>query len=452
MKLLVIAWRNLWRNKKRTLLTMTSVVFAIFFAVLMRSQQKGMYDNAIENVIELQTGHIQIQGKGFSESQDVNDAFYYSDTLFSVLHADGRIEKTIVRLNSGGVASTGPMTKEAFILGIEPEKEGEIFAKNISGGTMIDAHSEGVLLGEKLARYLQIIEYDVELLYKGTDSVETILVSEDEARGVKTGGKYKDSLLIIWKNKRPRMVKDSVILMGGGYHGAMAAGIYKVQGVVNMPIPDMNKRAVVMNIKTSQKFIHADSLIATISIILKNDDDLDEVYVYLKNTIDKEVYDVFKWTQLNDELVQQIESDDVSGQIFMWILYLIIGFGILGTIIMMTNERKREFAVMIALGMKKVKLNITVIAESLYIALLGAFGGIFLSSIVVGCLYYNPIPLPDDVSDIMESYNFEPVMKFSADIEIFISQTITVLILFALASLYTILKIKNLNVIKTIRG
>jgi len=452
MKLLILAWRNLWRNRKRTLLTMASVVFAIFFAVVMRSQQLGMYSNAIKNVIELQSGHIQIQGKGFNESQDINDAFAYSDELMSLLNSDKRIKKTIARLNSGGIASTGPMTKEAFTLGIEPDKEGEIFRRNISGGKMIDTNSNGVLLGEKLAHYLKIIEYDVELSYKGKDSVETILISEGEARDVKIGGTYKDSLKITWKKNIPRFIKDSVILMGGGYHGAMAAGIYKVDGIVRLPIPDMNKRAVVMNIKTSQRFTHADGIIASISILLTDDDDLDAVYTDLRSKLDPEKYEVFKWTQLNEELVQQIESDNISGQIFMWILYLIIGFGILGTIIMMNNERKREFAVMIALGMKKAKLNFTVIIESMYIGLLGACGGIIFGASLVGYLYYHPIPLPDDMAEIMESYNFEPVMKFSADIDIFIKQTITVIVLFALASMYTIFKIKHLNVIKTIRG
>lgn len=452
MKLLIIAWRNLWRNKKRTLLTMASVVFAIFFAIIMRSQQLGMYDNAIDNVITLETGHIQIQGKGFQETNSIDDGFLDNKDLFSLLNEDARIEKTIARISGFGMASTGLNTKETMVMGMEIAKDGDIFTRNISAGEMIDDSSNAIVIGEVLAKYLKVIRYDVELeLESDSDQPIKLKIDEDSTKSLKIGGLYNNSKILAI-NKTPIIIKDSVVILGAGYHGASAAGIYKVKGILKLPLPDMNKRLIVMNIRTCQSFLHADGVLASVNVHLKSKDDLDAVYADLKSNLDPELYEVYKWKHLNEELVQQIDSDNKSGLIFMAILYLIIGFGILGTIIMMTNERKKEFAVMIALGMKKGKLNLSMIAEDLYIAMLGSLVGVIISIPAVLALHYNPIPLTDEVGKTMEDMGWEPVVPFAADAGIFLSQSMVVIIIFAFASIYPLIKIKNLNVIKSIRG
>lgn len=452
MKLIIIAWRNLWRNKKRTILTVASVVFAILFAVMMRSQQLGMYSNAINNVTDVETGHIQIQGKGFNETSSVNDAFVPNDSLYALLENDKRIKKVISRLNTGGIASSGSLTKETMVMGMEVSKEGNVFARNISAGTMIDDASDGVVIGETLANYLRLIDYEVSLdLSDEEGNIFQQEIDADSIPGLKIGDKYNNRRILAI-NKTPIIIKDSVTILGGGYHGATAAGVYKVAGIVKLPLPDMNKRLIIMNLKTCQDFVQAPGVIATINVNLKDPEDIDDVYASLRNDLDLEIYDVFKWEHLKEELVQQIESDNKSGLIFMFILYLIIGFGILGTIIMMTNERKKEFGIMIAVGMKKWKLSVTMMVESFFIAIMGSALGIAVTVPSVLFMHYHPIPLQDEMAKTMEDMGFEAVMPFAADADIFTAQIITVLIMFSLASLYTLNKIRKMEALNSIRG
>ncbi|MBK8808965.1 MAG: ABC transporter permease [Bacteroidales bacterium] len=450
-KLLTIAWRNLWRNKKRTLLTVSSIVFAILFAVIMRSQSLGMYENAIKNIINIETGHIQSMGKGFNESQSIDDAFFYVTALFSFLENNKAIEKSISRLSAFGMSSTGNYTKETFIMGMEVAKEGNTFARNITVGEMITDSSNSVLIGEVLAHYLKIIEYDTELeLRLPNDSIIKKRIQNDTSNFT-IGQTYEDKT-IVFIAKKPRMVKDSIIIIGAGYQGASAAAIYHVAGIMKLPLPDMNKRIVVMNIKTCQDFLHAPGIISTVNIYLNDDSKLEQATADLKASVDMQKFDIYKWKTLKEELVQQIDSDNKSGLIFMFLLYLIIGFGILGTIIMMTHERKKEFAVMVALGLKKHLLIFTVTIENLFIALLGSLGGILISIPIIFYFYLNPIRMEEEMAKSIENMGWEAVIPFSTDVSIFVSQTIIVLILFAVASLYPLFKIKNFNVIASLRG
>lgn len=451
-KLLVIAWRSLWRNKRRTLLTISSIVFAIFFAVLMQSQQYGTYDNAIKNIINLETGHIQIMGKGYNETKSIDDAIFYDTLLFNMLNQNPEIEKTVVRVENFGMASTGDFTKETAIMGIEIAKEGKTFARSIKAGTMINDSSTGVVVGEILAKFLKIIEYDTELELKDKEGkIERKIITNDTARWV-VGQKYDEKFTISAVNSIPRMVKDSIVVIGIGYQGATAAAVFHVDGIMRLPLPDMNKRLVLMNIATSQKFVQAAGLLSTVNIYLKNNEKLQEVGAQLKATVDKEKYDVFKWSDLKEELVQQIESDKKSGLLFMLILYLIIGFGILGTIIMMAHERKKEFAVMVALGMKKKLLVFTIIVENFFIAIIGSIGGVMVSTPLILYLHLNPIRLTGDMAKALEDMGWEPIIPYSVDYQIFVNQALIILFLFACASFYTLFKIKNLNVIASIRG
>ncbi len=83
---LVIAWRNIWRNKKRSIITITAIFIAVFLSILMRSMQLGMYDNMIKNVVGSYSGYIQIHKKGYWEKQNINNAFQPNQKLLNEIN------------------------------------------------------------------------------------------------------------------------------------------------------------------------------------------------------------------------------------------------------------------------------------------------------------------------------------------------------------------------------
>ncbi len=163
-------------------------------------------------------------------------------------------------------------------------------------------------------------------------------------------------------------------------------------------------------------------------------------------------YKVLNWRELNPEMVQFIESDKSSGVVMKAILYIVIGFGIFGTIIMMVAERKRELGVMIAVGMQKFKLSIILFYETILIGFVGVVSGFIASIPIILLLIDNPIKLPDDLAQAYLQYGFEPYLFFGTAPSVFVNQVITIFIITVIISLYPIFKVKNLKVSKALRA
>ncbi len=118
-----IAWRNLWRNKRRTLITVASVFFAIFFALVMRSLQLGTYDHMFRNAIESYTGYLQIQHEDFWDNKIVDNTFAYTPELDRTVMSFKNVAGTVPRFESFALASSGLLSKGVLVMGIDPEKE-----------------------------------------------------------------------------------------------------------------------------------------------------------------------------------------------------------------------------------------------------------------------------------------------------------------------------------------
>jgi len=151
-------------------------------------------------------------------------------------------------------------------------------------------------------------------------------------------------------------------------------------------------------------------------------------------------------------MVNAIEGDNVSGQFMLGILYVVVGFGILGTILMSTMERRKEFGIMVAVGMRRSKLAIIVFIETLIISLIGIAAGVLASLPVITYFYHNPIPLTGDAADAMIEYNMEPVMPVLLEPGYFIAQAVVVIIITMLTLIYPMTVIGRFKIINAIKG
>src|SRR5664279_2292922 len=107
MNYLKLAWRNIWRNKRRTLLTASSIFLAVFLALLVRSLQTGWFDNLISISIQSYTGHIQIHKKGYWDDRDINNSMLFSDSLTKVIKSTKNVDKIVPRLEYFALSSYG---------------------------------------------------------------------------------------------------------------------------------------------------------------------------------------------------------------------------------------------------------------------------------------------------------------------------------------------------------
>lgn len=404
--ILKIAWRNIWRNKRRTMITVASIMFALFFAIIMRGFGIGSYEKMKENAVKSYSGYLQIHKNGYWDDKTINNIFSLDDEIITKFESDTRVNVVIPRLESFSLASSGESTKGVVVMGISPEKEDKMtkIKSFLEEGDFIGSNDKSVLVAAGLAKFLNV------------------------------------------------KVNDTLVLFSSGYHGATAAGLYPVKGILKLPFPDMNRSTVYLSISEAQSFFSTGNQFTGLIFDLNNIDDVADVEQTITETINLDEYEVMNWEVMNKELLQMIETDNAGGVIMIAILYLVIAFGIFGTVLMMTNERIREFSVMVSVGMQKRKLALVIIVELIFLTIIAVIAGILISLPVMFYYYYNPIEFTGDAVAAMKDFNFEPVMPMSLDIQIFIFQGIAISILMIIAMSYPTIKILTLNIVKGLRS
>jgi ABC-type lipoprotein release transport system permease subunit len=469
MKIYLMAWRNLWRNRKRTIITVASVFFAVFFALVMRSLQLGTYDHMFRNAIESYTGYLQIQHQDFWDSKTVDNAFSYSGEIDSLVLSDGNTLATIPRFESFALVSSGALTKGVLVMGIDPEKE----------AFLSDVRSKLVRFRLTEDNIISIKEALPEKYRSKLDLLSGKAYSSGSSFLADIGASNKDSALVMGVIRKyasfrngylssgepgvligsrlsmflKASIGDTLVLIGQGYHGTTAAGKYPVKGIVRMPTPDFDNTIVFMPLEFCQELYNAPGMLTSLVIGVKknDDDDIDRMIASLGPKLEPPLR-VIGWREMNELMINQMDADSKSGMVMIAILYLVIAFGIFGTVLMMTAERRREFGVLVALGMQKTKLAAVVAVEMMYIGLMGVVCGSAAALPVIFYGYYHPLRFSGQMGKMYEDYGMEPVLPFLPVDWYFLWQSIVIGIIVMLAIIYPVRKILRTEVVNALKA
>ena len=465
--LIKIAWRNLWRNKRRTLITAASIFFAIFFAATMRSFQLGTYDHMIKQAIEAYSGYIQVQNADYFDDPGIDNVFEPTPALMAQILADPNVKVAVPRVESFALASTGNLSKGVLITGISTEKERmmsnpeqKLVRYRITDeairrlGKKVSPAVMEKLKQNRFASFTSESDMLLELeLNKESKSVVKAILQASKMKSRYLTEKDDGVLISDRLSKYLKVgIGDSVILMGQGYQGVSAADLFPVRGIVKLPAPDLDNKVIFMSIGKASEFLSLSGQITSIAVNLNETDEMKETQAGLIERINDDRISVKNWEQLNPTLKQQIESDSQSGQLFLAVLYIIIFFGIFGTVQMMISERTREFGVMVAIGMKRGKLAMIVALEMLFIGLMGTVAGLGLSVPVILYGYYYPFKITGDMAQMYIDYGFDPVMPMAWFKSYFFRQAAVVFVMVLVAIYQPVRSILKLNVIKSIHG
>ncbi len=406
MKLfLQLAWRNLWRNKRRTLISTSSVLFAVFLSLAMRSMQNGQYDYMIQSAVGMYLGYIQVHADGYWEKRSLDQTITVSDSTLEAFASVPGVTEVVPRLESFALLSKDSATKVAQVVGIDPARENGMtgLAKRMQSGRYLQPADRGILLSAGLAKYL----------------------------GAGVG--------------------DSVVVYGQGYHGITAAARIPVAGILKFPIPALDNSTSYLSLPYAQWVFSASDRATSVAFMVRSPSDINNVQTALRVKAGPGV-EVMNWEEMMPELVQSIQADSAGGVLMLLILYVVIGFGIFGTIMMMTTERTREFAVLISVGMKRWKLIAVTTVETIIVSMIGAVAGVAVGIPVLVYFHLNPIPLSGEYAQIMLSSGLEPFLPFSAAPGIFLAQTAIVLGLAVVCAFYPYLVIRKLNPVAGLRS
>ena len=401
----ILAWRNLWKNRKRTLITISSVTFAVFFAIMMRSIQQGTFTKIINDVLKFYTGHLQIQKTGYWENKTLDYVMEIPDSVYQKINAQKRVKLAVKRLETFALASEKDKTRGVMLIGTDPVAENNLtmLADRVIQGTYLTAEDSCVLVASGLAEYL----------------------------GISVG--------------------DSLVLLTQGFQGVSAAAKYPVKGIVKFASPELNRQSIYLPLKLCQNYLSASEKLTSLAILADNNQNIANLCAQIQNNIGKD-YAVISWETMLEEILQLMVMKNSSGLIMQGILYLVISFGVFGTVLMMVMERRKEFAMMIALGTRKSRLVVIVFIETVLICFIGAISGMIAALPVIYYFILNPLRYTGEAAKAMNQFGFEPLLVIALDWRIFLYQAILVLILSVAAMIYPVLSIFRLNVIKTIRA
>lgn len=469
-EIIKIAWRNLWRNRRRTLITAASIFFAIFFAIIMRSFQLGTYGFMIEQSIESYMGYLQLQNPDYFDDPNIDNSFEVSAEMIEKVKSNRNVKAFAPRIESFALASSGVNSKGVLISGIDPVAESSISNPEhrivhyrFTEEALAKLKADKALPDELLTKMDNYKNYSIstdaklqiDLALNGNDAKKYIPIIQQYCNFESEYLKSDDTGVLIG-DRLSRYLKigvgDSIVLMGQGYHGVSAAGIFPVRGIVKIASPDLDNKLVYMTISEAKKFLGLDDQITGLVINLKDNDEMLNTQEELKTAIGDGNFVIKNWQETMPTMKQQIESDNVSGQVFLFILYVIVFFGIFGTVIMMVAERRREFGVMIAIGMKRKKLIRIVNMEMIFLGVLGGLSGMLITVPILLYGHYHPIEFSGDMARMFEDMGFVPVMPMALFDSYFYAQAIITLIMILVACLVPISSIRKLDVIKALRG
>lgn len=400
-----MAGRNLLRNRRRTLIATASIMFAAFFAITMTSIQKGTWQHTIEGMLHNYTGYIQIHALGYSENQSIDLLLEHDTTLLNDIRNIPQVDKSMTRLENFALISAKERTKGVMIVGVEPQAANEFsgIESQLIDGRYLQAHSNDVIIGKNIARSFQL------------------------------------------------NVNDTILGISQGYHGNNAVGKFIVCGIMDFGSPDFNDQIILTSLSLAQSFYAADDLYSTIVLSTNNIDDVDAVAETLTYTLDKGKYEIQTYREMIPSLIEVQLLDKASSRIILAILYILIGFGILGTVLMMLHERNYEFCVLKAIGMKSYQLFWMIFIEILSIGFIGLICGSLLAFPILIYLYNFPIKLGEKITEAYARFNIVPLIKASIDKTIFFEQSVIIFIMVLIISFYPYIKIIQLDPVQGMR-
>jgi putative ABC transport system permease protein len=407
--LLRLAWRNLWRNKRRTWLTVSAIAFVTVLMVFLITLQLGSYDLMIDSSLRIFTGQMQVQRDGYLEKRQIRTVIPDAQTLAERLRANPALAKIGVAVRAQGfaLASSANRSFGVQVVGSEPEFEPKVstIPHLIKSGRWLNGlHAQEAVLGSALALNLRI------------------------------------------------QVGDELTLLGAAMDGSVAATVLPVVGIFESGMRDLDRVTVEVPLATFQEVFgmgrnaHAIVFLAT-----------DLKYLPALHTeVERQIAATTKlvvldWERLIPGLKQLTQADWTTGWFMYIALITVVTFSILNTFIMSVLERTREFGIMLALGTTPLRIGSLVFIETAFLALLGLGIGVTLGLIVAGTLSVIGFTYPG-LKELMGQYGLPGLIypKLSATSVLLGPAVILVFIL--VAALYPALRIRKLEAVEAIHA
>lgn len=331
--LVLLAWRNLWRNRRRTIITLTALALGVMGIVSLQSYRESAFAQLLEGITTQLVGHIQVHGRGYQEAPDVGNVVGDPITVEATVKGVLPGVQSERRVLGAGLIGTADSAAGAMVMGVEPDRGSFTVTKGKGLSEPKAGQAAQAVLGVDLAEQL----------------------------GVDVGGE--------------------VVLVGQALDGSVANDRYRVVGLADAGTFELNATAAFLHLADAQSFFGLGDAVHQLVLRLPTDDeDLAAPLAATRAALDLRALEALSWSEMLPELKNTIRIKRQGQHSLGAIVFLIVGLGVLNIMTMSVFERTREIGVMLALGTRPRRVLALIVTESLLQGLLGLAIGLALSA------------------------------------------------------------------------
>ena len=345
-----LAWRNLWRQGRRSLITAVAMAVAVAMCMTMIAFNDGMYSKLFHVMVEQQLGHVQVHHPDYPGRMQPYDTVTEAGATLAAIEALPSVTAASVRLNGAGLVGGTAEAMGAQLVGIDPAREARVThadQKVVEGRFLAEEPAHEILLGVKLAKDLEV------------------------------------------------GLGDSVVVVTQAADGSLGNDVYDVVGLTSTGSAAMDRSGTMLHLADLQQLLVLPAQVHQITVI---GDDPDAVEV-LRDAVQGVVPDgveVLTWQQASPSAAQLMQSQNAGAAIFLGIIFFVASFGVLNTMLMSVFERTRELGVLKAIGLRPGRIVVLVVFESLMLAGLAGFIGLLLGGVLDALLVVYGMPMSAD--------------------------------------------------------
>ena len=398
-----LAWRNIWRNKRRSFIIIAAIAVGLICGLCASSIMFGMGESLVSSTIDRDLGHIQIHSFKFEDEKLLTDTIPRPQNILAKIKEQKNIVVVTSRIVIEGMGSSASTSNGIRIIGIDPTREKSvtnIYKQLIKGNYFESSKRNQIVIGKKLADNLGIKE------------------------------------------------KSKIILSFQGFDGSIIYGAFHVTGIYQTESTSFDRMNVFVLENDLTTLLGSNTFSHEIAVRLSSTESADSVYLLLKNEFPS--LSVKSWKELAPELKLMDEMIDTQLNIFLGIILFALLFGITNTMLMSVMERVREFGMLMAIGMKRRRVFSMIIIETVSLSLVGALIGIIFASILI--TYFGNVGI--DLSTFAKGFtawNLSPVLQPKLPGSFYFSITIMIVVIAILSAVYPAVKAIRLKPAKAIR-
>ncbi len=386
--ILKIAWRNLWRNKRRSVIVLTSVVVGVAMLMFNDSLMNGMVHQMLHNQIKMDVTHTQIHKTGFRNNKVIENSIDNPQKAVKLLENNNAVKAFGQRVISFGLVSSASNSGGVAIYGVNPEKEKQmtdIYSSIIDGKYLGSGRNE-IIIGKKLAEKLDV------------------------------------------------MVGDKMVAIAADIDGEVSSELFRVAGIFKTASSEFDKSRVYVSIPVLQNMLSMGNKVSEIAVILEDYQQSIPFAEELGKELDSD-FEVSPWQDIIPMLVAYSEGYRQMVMIFYLIIGLAVIFGVINTMLMSVFERVQEFGVLMSIGMKNGKIFRMVLLEAFMLGITGTFFGM-----IAGYLLHLPI-MESGIdlslfSESMASFGMNSVIHPRLSAEVILNSALIIPVMSVLAASY----------------